>query len=296
MEKDYFIFDINSTYSRFSSNHAYTCSIYDVDTIISVIKENKFFSDDLLIIPVADYAIPSVMSIYKELNLKYFDYSFLTSKTETLDVFKKCHISTINVISARSLNNHSQYILNAITGSESKAVSRIQNSNVKIPKKNKYFLTEFMSGKLYNIDYEFCGNAQFKVIDLYRRINDSRLRTILTISNIETSQLSNLAVGLGQKLNAIFANYRGYLTVDVILKNSEFHVIEASPFHHKPWLRMLNNDHNKQFIFQITEYENQYQKLQKLHKLSEEIIQFTNIRNSVGWQKAIICKCKRQHA
>ena len=246
------VIDKNTSYTKNSKIPLITNSIFDLLTIKQKLKD-YLFADYVTVVPVADYAIPCSLAINKYLNQQVYDYSFLGSKKETIRRASKFGVDCINILHTTDVSSEKFYVKNIDNGNDSQSIALLKGSSIDRGN-DEQILSEYEPGILINVDLHFDREGCSQVIDIYRRFNDSRFRTVITKSNYSNRGLSNSLTGQIEKLKSMMAGYHGQLTFDFIYADSVAKLVEISPFYHKPWLKILNAD-TKGSMYEYTLYQ-----------------------------------------
>ena len=211
------IVDKNKNYKTSENIKFINESIFSIEKIFQKLKQTKI-ETDVLIQPVADYAIPSALRLNKLLGITFYDFSFLADKTKTLKFLNYNKIKTISVVDHNTLSRNKKYIINKNkNGHESIDVKFLENSDGCSIIRNDSIVTEYIDGHLINVDLTiFDHGSQIKVDDVYLRVNDNNFRTVLTFNSRsdlhDPSYKKHLLKNLQNGLNG----YVGRLTLDLI--------------------------------------------------------------------------------
>ena len=232
------IIDKNPHYNSANDPNLISSSIYDHDKIMGSLQQYQI-SSEVCVVPVADYAISAALNIQKYFNTEYFDTNFMNNKILSLNRMHKYGLDTLQVVQSPIANN-SPLIKNKIVGNDSGHISRIEKYEMLSLAESDVFYTKYQSGILINFDLFFHNDGSITIEQIYRRFNDHRFRTVLTISHYNHLGVKNAFLRYLKNIGDMMKNFRGPLTFDAIYHSGNLYFLEISPFHHKPWLKRIS--------------------------------------------------------
>ncbi|MDC1522369.1 ATP-grasp domain-containing protein [Planktomarina temperata] len=267
------VIDQNPLYWKEAEIPVLTASIFDLSTITDGLTKYPY-ADSIIIVPVADYAIPTALLIHEVIGQETLDYSFLISKKKTLSKAQQYGINCVRVVDFKDLKRTTDYIRNLDDGHDSATTTLIRGAEAVVTSSNQIF-TEYINGALLNVDLKFDPDGRSQIVDIYRRFNDKYFRTVVTKSNHQNTNQFKAIIKQVKLIEKMMSGYHGQLTIDFVYARERAYVIEISPFFHKPWLTLLrkNIDCN---IYEYTYYKDQNHNINTMTKSTEAIYNFQN--------------------